>query len=930
MRVPNVTTSENLLDVIKKLDQRQLNLQKQISDGQSITLPEDDGMKMGRLVRMETEKNSLVQYQRNASYATEYLNASHLNLDKLRELGVRSQELARTSGSGLNYVAMETNAQEMNQLLEEALNRINATHRKKALFGGTYTTPKFGSTDVIQGQRFEKKLSLADNYIPENLKVGDKFTFQVAGQGPYVIDTATVINDKTGDVAQSASAVAAFLRDKINADNRKTGIQAKLDVQNNLLLYGAVDEDFEFTAEYETDADPEYEFPNDTRRQGSRWTRSLSVTSSKVSEATNIALTHPADWQRLTSYNRGELVYYNDKIWESQTDENFNRFPDTNLAKAWKEVDSTYDVLREDWNLNVSSHEYKAYNLTPDGWLFEDLTDAQNHVISVLNQSADVETPQATLDSMYTGISQVTMSVAQFEAIGSESAAARVSFDPRTLEYTLTASANGENVGGSKITGNLLREPGTGGLTNSAYQQNDIFVYDGQYYKALQSVPKEADLSGLPSSPAESTADFLNLGKVLPRSGFNTVLDSTKNQSLIKGEYLHDLSANKFYFVLSDFTTDGDVAAFDPSNPTNASKLEEVSIYESPQGLDWNQGRTYNTGDIVYHKNRYWQCLQDNFKNLAFDPLDLVDNYLVYPDDEYIHNSNGDLVQNDAWLPIGESFGHVAKFRADRSDWPEVIIAPPTRGGEGAEAEAVVDASGRLVGLRLTKAGSYTYEDEMPQSAVVRTSEGVEITVDVIGDNGKVFGFKMPAEAADMNLPTSPRLQDTFSFATGSETFLSHRNSKGEVIDVTYNGNEKNAETYIGKGSKISYYLEASNGGTKDLGDVVDSMISLRDALRNAKPSTYATEVEAANQKLIALEDKVVDKMGEVAAKMARMETVQKHDEEYFMGLDQRIAKDIDVDLSEAIVRMTRATTAYQAAIQVGAHMMNTSLLNFL
>ena len=181
-----------------------------------------------------------------------------------------------------------------------------------------------------------------------------------------------------------------------------------------------------------------------------------------------------------------------------------------------------------------------------------------------------------------------------------------------------------------------------------------------------------------------------------------------------------------------------------------------------------------------------------------------------------------------------------------------------------------------------------------------------------------------------MNLPTSPRLQDTFSFATGTETFLSHRNAKGEVIDVTYNGNEKNAETYIGKGSKISYYLEASNGGTKDLGDVVDSMISLRDALRNAKPSTYATEVEAANQKLIALEDKVVDKMGEVAAKMARMETVQKHDEEYFMSLDQRIAKDIDVDLSEAIVRMTRATTAYQAAIQVGAHMMNTSLLNFL
>ena len=36
------------------------------------------------------------------------------------------------------------------------------------------------------------------------------------------------------------------------------------------------------------------------------------------------------------------------------------------------------------------------------------------------------------------------------------------------------------------------------------------------------------------------------------------------------------------------------------------------------------------------------------------------------------------------------------------------------------------------------------------------------------------------------------------------------------------------------------------------------------------------------------------------------------------------------LDVSEAIVRMTRATNAYQAAIQVGAHIMKTSLLNFL
>ena len=52
--------------------------------------------------------------------------------------------------------------------------------------------------------------------------------------------------------------------------------------------------------------------------------------------------------------------------------------------------------------------------------------------------------------------------------------------------------------------------------------------------------------------------------------------------------------------------------------------------------------------------------------------------------------------------------------------------------------------------------------------------------------------------------------------------------------------------------------------------------------------------------------------------------------EDYFMQLDQRISKDIDIDLSEAIMRLTRISTAYQASLQVGSQLLNTSLLNYL
>ena len=63
---------------------------------------------------------------------------------------------------------------------------------------------------------------------------------------------------------------------------------------------------------------------------------------------------------------------------------------------------------------------------------------------------------------------------------------------------------------------------------------------------------------------------------------------------------------------------------------------------------------------------------------------------------------------------------------------------------------------------------------------------------------------------------------------------------------------------------------------------------------------------------------------------MVRMETARVHDEDYLLQLDQQISRDLDVDLSEAIMRLTRVSTAYQAAMQVGAQLLNTSLLNYL
>ena len=143
-------------------------------------------------------------------------------------------------------------------------------------------------------------------------------------------------------------------------------------------------------------------------------------------------------------------------------------------------------------------------------------------------------------------------------------------------------------------------------------------------------------------------------------------------------------------------------------------------------------------------------------------------------------------------------------------------------------------------------------------------------------------------------------------------------------------GSKNNSEFYVGKESKLSSFLNSADGNTAELGGVVNALIELREGLANATRSYYSQEVEDSEKKLIDLEDKIIDKMGELTASMVRMETVKAHDEDYFMQLDQRISRDLDVDLSETIMRLSRVSTAYQAAMQVGAQLLNTSLLNYL
>ena len=61
MRLPNLSVSDSITNTIRDLDMQRYKLDKQISSGQKITLPEDDGMRLGRVIDIDTEKGKLAQ-----------------------------------------------------------------------------------------------------------------------------------------------------------------------------------------------------------------------------------------------------------------------------------------------------------------------------------------------------------------------------------------------------------------------------------------------------------------------------------------------------------------------------------------------------------------------------------------------------------------------------------------------------------------------------------------------------------------------------------------------------------------------------------------------------------------------------------------------------------------------------------------------------
>lgn len=172
---------------------------------------------------------------------------------------------------------------------------------------------------------------------------------------------------------------------------------------------------------------------------------------------------------------------------------------------------------------------------------------------------------------------------------------------------------------------------------------------------------------------------------------------------------------------------------------------------------------------------------------------------------------------------------------------------------------------------------------------------------------------------------------------SGAAPFSVATDADGKVTAVTYSGNVSVAAADIDSGVALAVDVPGENHtGTGPRGLVSDSrsgadffehLISLQNHLLAGDTDAIGTTDRPALQRD---EDNFIFHLGSNGAIQTRLEAAATVAENRSLALDQMVSREVDADLAQTIVELNQAQTAYSAALQSGAGIMQMSLMDYL
>jgi flagellar hook-associated protein 3 FlgL len=167
--------------------------------------------------------------------------------------------------------------------------------------------------------------------------------------------------------------------------------------------------------------------------------------------------------------------------------------------------------------------------------------------------------------------------------------------------------------------------------------------------------------------------------------------------------------------------------------------------------------------------------------------------------------------------------------------------------------------------------------------------------------------------------------------------FVATKNADGQVTAVSYQGNTSLAESEISQGTTLTALtLGANTSNVGPLGLISDNRVGADFfnhliSLQNNLLAGNTSAINNSDRPELALdEENILSHVANSGAVMARLETSSTLASNRNASLQTLVSKEADADLAETLVRLKATQTAYQAALQRGATILNLSLMDYL
>lgn len=171
------------------------------------------------------------------------------------------------------------------------------------------------------------------------------------------------------------------------------------------------------------------------------------------------------------------------------------------------------------------------------------------------------------------------------------------------------------------------------------------------------------------------------------------------------------------------------------------------------------------------------------------------------------------------------------------------------------------------------------------------------------------------------------RLRDDYLFggtAVDAPPFTVTRDADNKITSVAYAGNMSSQSIALAEQSTVT--VGTSGTVNQQLGDFINHLVTLRDALKNNDRAALDT----ATTGLQTSEDALVQAIGTSGATEMRINVSKDQLSQRGDEIERLVSSEADADLPSTVVKLSQASTAYEAALASASRILNMSILDYL